>query len=65
VGRPKKEKPEDTEKEISPAVKEAEAQFDDDGMKRIKVTQEQIEKLQAEGKLYGYDPETKIATIIK
>lgn len=33
------------------------------GLKRVKVTQEQLKQLQAEDKLYGYDPSTNEAII--
>lgn len=62
MGRPKKVKPEAEVEEAAEKTPEAAVDLAT-GLKRIKVTHEQLKKLEDEHLLVGYDPSTQEAII--
>lgn len=61
-----KKKVEETEEKVNEEVAKEDTSVEvknSNGLKKIKVTAEQLEKLQKEKKLVGYDPKTSEALI--
>jgi hypothetical protein len=61
-----KKKVEETEEKVNEEVEKEDTSVEvknSNGLKKIKVTAEQLEKLQKEKKLVGYDPKTSEALI--